>query len=118
MQMTRRACLAPAVLVLVPLLPSASQEPRAITITARKYEFTPNRIELKAGEPVEFTFEGEDTTHGFSCKDLKLDRVTFSKERPGRITFTPDKPGTYEFRCAHVCGLGHRRMKGEIVVTP
>ncbi|HEY6148614.1 MAG TPA: cupredoxin domain-containing protein, partial [Thermoanaerobaculia bacterium] len=31
-------------------------EPRKITVTAKKYEFSPNRIELKAGEPVEITF--------------------------------------------------------------
>ena len=34
------------------------------------------------------------------------------------VSFTPDKPGTYEFKCARFCGMGHGRMKGEIVVGP
>ncbi len=111
------------VIATVMLLPAVAavtgaQEPRKITVVARKYEFQPRRIELKAGEPVEITFESEDTKHGFSCKELKLDKVTFSKDHPQSITFTPAKGGTYEFRCARFCGLGHRKMRGEIVVTP
>ncbi len=94
------------------------QEPRKITVIAKKYEFQPARLELKAGEPVEITLQSEDTKHGFSCQDLKLDKVTFSKDSPETIRFTPDRPGTYEFKCARFCGLHHNRMKGEIVVTP
>jgi cytochrome c oxidase subunit II len=106
-------------LLLMPLLLWAlPPEVRQITVKAKKYEFQPNRIELKVGEPVEITFESLDTKHGFSCKDLKLEKVLFTKDSPGKVTFTPDKPGTYKFKCAHFCGLGHPKMKGEIVVTP
>jgi heme/copper-type cytochrome/quinol oxidase subunit 2 len=105
--------------ILIPLLLLAlPPEPRKITVTAKKYEFEPKRIELKAGEPVEITFESLDTKHGFSCKDLKLEPVVFTKDNPGKVTFTPETPGTYRFKCAHFCGLGHPKMKGEIVVTP
>jgi hypothetical protein len=37
-------------LLLYPVL-LAGQEPRKITVVARKYEFSPNRIDLKTGEP-------------------------------------------------------------------
>jgi cytochrome c oxidase subunit II len=97
--------------------PTPAPEPRKITVTAKKYEFTPSRIELKAGEPVEITFESEDAKHGFVCKDLKLEKVVFEKDKPVTVKFTPEKAGTYEFHCANFCGFGHGKMKGEIVVS-
>jgi cytochrome c oxidase subunit 2 len=95
-----------------------AQEPRKITVTAKKYEFQPSRIELKAGEPVEITFQSEDTKHGFECKELNLEKVVFDKETPATVTLTPEKAGTYAFKCAKFCGMGHSKMKGEIVVAP
>lgn len=95
-----------------------SPEPRAIAVTAKKYEFQPNRIELKVGEPVEITFTSQDTKHGFVCKDLKLEKVVFEKDKPTTVKFTPDKAGTFEFKCANFCGMGHGGMKGEFVVSP
>lgn len=105
-------------LLIPPLLLALTPEPRKLTVTAKKYEFQPNRIELKVGEPVEITFESQDTKHGFSCKDLNVEKIVFTKDNPGKVTFTPEKPGTYKFKCAHFCGLGHPKMKGEIVVNP
>jgi cytochrome c oxidase subunit II len=94
------------------------QEPHQITITARKYQFEPARIEVKSGEPVVITLVSEDGKHGFSCKGLKLHSDTFKEGQPEKVTFTASAPGTYEFKCAHVCGTGHHKMKGEIVVLP
>jgi cytochrome c oxidase subunit 2 len=107
-----------ALLLISPLLLARQPEPRKITVVAKKYKFEPNRIELKVGEPVEITFRSLDAKHGFSCKDLKLEKVIFTKDSPGKLTFTPDKAGTFKFKCAHFCGLGHPKMKGEIIVTP
>ena len=106
-----------AALCALPLAASGA-EPRKITVVAKKYEFTPSRIEVKAGEPVEITFTSEDTKHGFVSKDLKIEKIVFTRESPGKVTFTAEKPGTYAFKCARFCGMGHGKMKGEIVVTP
>jgi len=100
------------------LLTALPSEVRKITVVASKYKFQPDRLELKVGEPVEITFESQDVKHGFSCKDLKLEKVVFTKDSPAKITFTPEEPGTYKFKCARFCGLGHSKMKGEIIVTP
>jgi len=97
---------------------AAAAETRKIEVVARKYSFEPSRIELKAGEPVEITFRSEDTKHGFASKELGLEKVVFSKDEPAKVSFTPDKPGTYSFKCARFCGMGHGKMKGEIVVIP
>jgi heme/copper-type cytochrome/quinol oxidase subunit 2 len=93
------------------------QEPRKITVVAKKYEFQPSKIELKAGEPVEITFTSEDTKHGFECPELNLKKVIYEKDKPATVAFTPDKPGTYPFKCAKFCGFGHGKMKGEFVVV-
>lgn len=103
------AFLAPAV---------GADESRKITVLAKKFEFSPARIELTAGEPVEITFESEDVAHGFSAKGLGVQKVTFKKGKPATVRFTPEKPGSYRFRCSRLCGLGHFNMKGEIVVAP
>jgi cytochrome c oxidase subunit 2 len=100
------------------LLALQDQAPQKITVTAKKYEFTPSTIEVKAGTPVEITFQSEDTKHGFECKELGIEKVVFDKDKPETVTFTPEKPGTYEFKCAKFCGMGHGKMKGSIVVTP
>ncbi len=111
-----RTALALAAALLCPLLLHA-QEPKKITVVAKKYEFTPSRIELKAGEPVEITFQSDDTKHGFELKELGIEKVVFEKDKPQTVTFTPAKAGTYPFKCAKFCGMGHSKMKGEIVVT-
>jgi heme/copper-type cytochrome/quinol oxidase subunit 2 len=98
--------------------PAQTSEPQKVTISAHKFAFQPDRIEVKAGQPVEISLVSEDTKHGFSCKGLGVDGVVFDKKHPGTVTFTPAKAGTYPFKCAHFCGLGHSKMKGEIVVTP
>ena len=116
MRNSRQSAALLAAALLCPLLLDA-QEPRKITVTAKKYEFQPSRIELKAGEPVEITFQSEDTKHGFECKELNLEKVVFDKDTPAMVTLTPEKPGTYEFKCAKFCGMGHSKMKGEIVVA-
>lgn len=97
---------------------AGASEVKKVTVVAKKYEFTPSRIELKAGEPVEITFESEDVKHGFSVKELDVEKVSFEKGKPATVRLTPQKPGTYEFKCAKFCGLGHGKMKGEIVVAP
>ncbi len=94
-----------------------AQEPQRITVTAKKYEFTPSTIEVKAGQPVEITFQSEDTKHGFECKELGIEKIVFDKDKPETVTFTPEKAGTYEFKCAKFCGMGHSKMKGSIVVS-
>ncbi len=115
----RFVLLSLAAFLLVTLASNAQEpEPRKITVTAKKYAFSPSRIEMKVGETLEITFESLDKTHGFSCKDLTSEKVKFKKGEPTTLTLKAEKPGTYKFKCAHFCGLGHPKMKGQIVVTP
>ena len=95
---------------------ATAAEPRKIEVVAHKFAFEPATIELAVGEPVEITFKSTDTKHGFAQKELGLEKVVFSKDEPVTVRFTPEKAGTYSFKCTKFCGLGHGKMKGEIVV--
>jgi cytochrome c oxidase subunit 2 len=118
MKVTRAVRSALLLVALPASLLAAPPEPRKIEVVAKKFSFEPSRIELKVGEPVEITFRSTDTKHAFASKELGLEKVVFSKDEPATVSFTPDKAGTFEFKCARYCGLGHGKMKGEIVVTP
>ena len=97
--------------------PDQSTEPRKIDLTAKKFAFSPSRIEVKAGETVELDLNSIDTKHGFECKELGIKKLTFEKNKPATVTFTATTPGVFEFKCANFCGFGHGKMKGQIVVS-
>jgi cytochrome c oxidase subunit 2 len=106
------------VVVAVVSIAGAQENVRKIDVTAKKYEFSPARIEVKLGETVELTATSSDAKHGFECKELGVQKVTFEPNRPAVIRFTANRTGTFQFKCANFCGFGHGRMKGEIVVSP
>lgn len=92
-----------------------AEEPRVITITAKRFEFSPKEIILKQGETVKLELTSEDITHGFFVKPLGVDEDIV----PGKTTevvLTPKAPGRYTTICDHFCGAGHGGMKMTIVV--
>ena len=95
----------------------AAGDPNVITITARRFEFSPREITLKRGETVKLQLTTEDVTHGFFVKPLGIDEEIV----PGRTTevvVTPQAEGRYSTICDHFCGAGHGNMKMTIVVEP
>jgi cytochrome c oxidase subunit 2 len=108
------------------------QNVQVIELTAKKYEYSPSPFHVKAGTRVQLKITATDHDHGFKiplvpdgadpsgkpglvltspqdCWQLKKGQTT-------TIEFLAQAPGTYTFRCCHTCGLGHRGMKGQIVV--
>jgi cytochrome c oxidase subunit 2 len=105
------------VLAIAALLPhgSRAQEPRVINITAKRFEFSPNQVTLKRGEPVKLVLTSNDVTHGFFLKPLKIDEII----EPGKTTevsLTPQTAGTFLLICDHFCGVNHASMNMKIVV--
>ena len=89
--------------------------PRVVEITAKRWEFSPNEITLKKGEPVVLRLKSEDVTHGFFSRKLKIE----SDIQPGKTTdvpLTPEAAGAYTVICDVFCGSGHGNMKMKIVV--
>jgi cytochrome c oxidase subunit 2 len=94
---------------------TGAQGVHEIQVTLRKYEFIPGSLRVKKGEQVRLIMAAVDHDHG-----LKLDDFNINQKIPKGTTviveFTADKTGTFQFRCSNVCGLGHRDMKGTLVV--
>ena len=105
---------------------------QVIEVTAKKYEYSPAPIPVKSGAKIQLKITATDHDHGFSiltipdgtgsngsvglvftspqeCWQLKKGETT-------TIEFLAQTPGTYPFKCCHTCGLGHRGMKGQLVV--
>ncbi len=89
---------------------------RVIHITAKKFDFSPDSITLKKGEPVVFEISSADREHGFNLRAFGV-RTNVSPGKVSRIRFTPDKTGKFTFSCDVFCGDGHEEMTGTVTVT-
>jgi cytochrome c oxidase subunit 2 len=114
--------------------PQTDQNTKVIEISAKKYEFTPGEIHVPKGTKVELKVHSVDETHGVKlelyaegAKDKSTPGLVF--ERPddnGKVeknvdqvlVFVAQVPGTYDFKCAKMCGFGHGKMKGKLIVEP
>jgi cytochrome c oxidase subunit II len=83
--------------------------PQKFQITASKFQFEPNQITVKKGEPVTIVLTSNDVTHGLKIPDLHVED-TVKKGDSTELNFTPDKVGTFQGKCAHFCGKGHGTM--------
>src|ERR1700686_842047 len=109
-----------------------NQDVLVIEITAKKYEYSSSPVHVKIGTKVQLKITATDHDHGFKigavpdasapngtpgliftsaqdCWQLKRGETTI-------IEFLAQTPGTYTFKCCHTCGLGHKGMKGQIIV--
>lgn len=93
-----------------------AQSEQVIKITAKRYEYNPNKITLKKGVPVTLEFTSLDRLHGFDCPDLGI-RGDILPGKGLKIQFIPNKTGTFPFHCDIFCGEGHENMTGEFIVT-
>jgi cytochrome c oxidase subunit II len=86
-----------------------------IQVTLRKYEFSPGSLRVRKGERVKLVMTAADHDHGFKLDDFDINQK-IPKGTTVVVEFTADKAGTFQFRCSNVCGIGHRGMKGTLVV--
>lgn len=113
---------------------NAASTPRVVEMTATNYQFMPSEVHVKVGETVRLSITAEDKEHGVRIKPVaegsaagtaagievaaNENCVKFKKHETGVIEFTARTPGTYEFECCKLCGMGHGKMKGQIIVDP
>jgi cytochrome c oxidase subunit II len=90
--------------------------PQVITMTAKKYEFTPSTITVVRGQAVRIEATAQDKTHGIEIKPFNV-KVKLEKGKKTVIEFTPDRVGEFEIKCSEFCGLGHGHMKGKLIVV-
>jgi cytochrome c oxidase subunit II len=94
----------------------ANDNPKVIEITAKKFEFTPNEITLKKGQPVILQLTSSDRVHGFFSKALEFD-TDIPPHKTTDVAITPDTVGDFTIICDHYCGTGHGNMKMKATVV-
>src|SRR2546421_11664930 len=95
---------------------SSTDTEQVIHLTAKKFDYSPNEITVKKGEPVVIEIVSLDRKHGFTIPELGVR----SDVKPGAknvVRFMPDKAGTVNFHCDLFCGSGHEGMTGTLVVV-
>lgn len=90
---------------------------QVLQIVMKKWEIVPNRVEIPQGSRVELVVSSTDVEHGIAVPGLGI-REPVQPEKPAVIRFLAQRPGVYPMRCSILCGRGHDRMTGEIVITP
>src|SRR5437764_11609942 len=89
--------------------------PSVIEVSAKRFEFTPKEIHLRAGEPVTIRLVSTDRAHGLMVKELGIE-LDAEEGRPDSVTIAPARAGTYAAICDHYCGSGHGGMRMTFIV--
>jgi cytochrome c oxidase subunit 2 len=117
MKPTLRRCL--LCLLVIPTLLAAAPRPhqvkREFTVDARKYQFSPARIEIEQGDVVRVTLIAGDIPHSFTIDDYRIAK----RGEPGKpvtFEFLADRAGTFKFYCNLTIDDGCRKMAGELIV--
>jgi len=95
---------------------AAQPAEQVIKVTAKKFVFMPNAIQLKHGVPVVLEFTTEDVLMGFNAPDLGV-RADIVPGKVTRLRIVPGKTGSFTFFCDIFCGSGHEEMTGTITVV-
>jgi cytochrome c oxidase subunit II len=94
---------------------AAKPQERVIKVVAKKFDYTPNEIRLKRGEPTVLELTTLDVVMGFSAPDFQV-RANILPGKVTTVRITPDNVGTFIFFCDVFCGSGHEDMNGVIIV--
>lgn len=95
---------------------ASAAETKVIKLTAQKYEYTPETINVNLGDKVVLEITATDTDHGFGLSAFDIDR-NIPEGETVRIEFVADKKGEFTFTCTNFCGWGHFGMEGKLVVS-
>jgi len=91
--------------------------PAPLTVTSRKYSFSPARIEVHVDDLVKIRFEAEDIPHSFTLDAYRIAKRA-SPGHPAVFEFRADRAGTFPFYCDLSLDDGCRQMRGELIVHP
>jgi cytochrome c oxidase subunit II len=91
------------------------RDTKEIRVTAKEYEYDPAVITVKHGDRVRLVVTAVDHDHGLKIEAFHIDQLV-KKGESTAIEFKTNLTGTFPFQCSHFCGLGHKGMKGELIV--
>jgi len=132
MRVRARIGLAAALLVILAAIPAIlavpSVEPRAaaqtqgpterpFTLTARRYSFTPQKLEVFQGDLVRIELSTADIAHSLTIDNYRISKRV-GPGQPVTFEFRAEQVGTFPFYCNLLNEDGCRKMRGELVVKP
>ncbi|MDQ6595822.1 cytochrome C oxidase subunit II [Bacillus salipaludis] len=82
-----------------------------IKVMAKDFEYDKKVIHVKKGDKVRITLQSNDGGHGFALPAFNVN-IQGNKS----AEFTANKTGTFEYHCSVVCGAGHSKMTGKLIV--
>lgn len=74
-----------------------------------------NEVHLPLGKPVKVLLRSHDVLHDYFVPQFRA-RMNIVPGQVSWFWFTPTQAGRYEAMCAQLCGVGHSRMQGYVVV--
>jgi cytochrome c oxidase subunit 2 len=90
---------------------------RQVEMTARKYAFTPARIEVNQDDLVKITLHSDDIAHSFTIDAYRIAKRVGAGQTV-TFEFRADQAGTFPIYCNLRQDEGCQKMRGELVVKP
>lgn len=98
-------------------LTTPAPQERAITLSAQRFRYAPNIIEVNRGDRVTIRLISSDVHHGFYLDGYEQE-TTARPGLDGSVSFVASRTGRYTFRCSMTCGPFHPYMVGYLRVKP
>lgn len=92
-------------------------EAREIDVSARRYTFTPARVEVQQNDLVKIHFTAQDIAHSFTVDDYRIAKRAGAGQTV-TFEFRADRVGTFPYYCSLAIDDGCRQMRGELIVRP
>lgn len=109
----KRVLIAAALLLSAAVI--AAQSKREFAIHAKRYQFSPARIEVSQDDMVKVTFTADDIAHSFTIDEYRIAKRAEAGQTVS-FEFRADRPGTHPIYCNLTNDEGCRKMHGELVV--
>ncbi|MGH9238931.1 MAG: cupredoxin domain-containing protein [Vicinamibacterales bacterium] len=88
---------------------------RELSISARDYRFSPDRLEVMQDDLVKLTVESADVAYSFTIDEYRLSRRIPAGGK-AVIEFRADQPGTFDFYSNMTSDARHSKMRGQLTV--
>ena len=88
---------------------------REFSVTARRYEFIPDRLVVDQDDLVKIDFTAEDIPHSFTIDAYRIAKRAGAGQTVS-FEFRADQAGRFPYYCNLAIDDGCRKMHGELVV--
>jgi cytochrome c oxidase subunit II len=94
---------------------ATASAPIVVEVTAKRFAFEPERIEVTEGDRVRLVVRSADGIHGIGIKQFHVEQK-IPRGETVTIDFVASTAGEFPVLCSEYCGKSHEDMKGTLVV--